>query len=162
MFVRFEPGDGYSYQVLFERHLAGVLLFGIAERGEAGRWAVLAPGVNEYQFFRSLDLETLGPQARVALTGWRAWRCLTGQDDDDNAAECLPDWNDDWEAQLVERRRAEEHVETAHLDLTHACGHYWIHTLTGTAQERERQAQERARQPCHDCRALSEHGRGES
>lgn len=99
MFLKFEPGDGCSYQVLFEEQEAGVL-FGVAERGEPGRWALLDRQVSAEAFFRGLDLLPNGHTQRLALTAWRAWRALMSQEDDDNAAECLPDWAEGWEAQL--------------------------------------------------------------
>lgn len=99
--LRFEPGDGYSYRVLFEETQTGEgLLFGIAERGEPGRWAAFDRQVSAEGFFRGLDLLPNGRTLRLALTAWRVWRWLTGQEDDGNAAECLPDWTDGWEAQL--------------------------------------------------------------
>lgn len=99
----FEPGDGVSYRVLFGR-LPGrglvpfYAIFGIAEgNSEPGVWyAFDTDRVSEETFSRYIAYSLNSATYCVA---WRLWLALTGQEDDDNAAE-LCDWREDWRRQL--------------------------------------------------------------
>jgi hypothetical protein len=106
--ITFEPGDGWSYRILFGR-LPGrglvpyYTVFGIAEgSSEPGAWyAFDAPPalISEETFSRHLGPGM--PSHRTYCVAWRAWLALTNQEDDDNVAEILDEWRDDWQQQLV-------------------------------------------------------------
>ncbi len=103
----FQPGDGFSYRVLFGRMPSTTPLipyytvFGIAEgSSEPGLWyAFDTDMVSEDTFYRHINpWATLSPQAY--RTAWRLWLALTGQADDAHVAQRLPAWRADWRRQL--------------------------------------------------------------
>ncbi|MBK8211823.1 MAG: hypothetical protein IPK78_19650 [Rhodospirillales bacterium] len=101
----FEPGDGLSYRVLFGRLPSATQLipyytvFGIAEgSGDVGAWyAFDTDRMSEETFSRYIAPALRN--AYVYCVAWRLWLALTGQADDDNAAE-ICEWRDDWRRQL--------------------------------------------------------------
>ncbi len=103
----FEPGDGFSYRVLFGRMPSATPLipyytiFGIAEGGgEPGMWYTFdTERISEGMFYQSINpWATLN--YRTYRTAWRLWLALTGQADDLLVAARLPAWRDDWRRQL--------------------------------------------------------------
>lgn len=100
----FEPGDSMSYRVLFGR-LPGrglvpyYTVFGLAVGSAApGAWYPFdTDRVSEETFAR--HIAELMESAYAYCVAWRLWLALTGQEDDNNAAE-LCDWREDWRQQL--------------------------------------------------------------
>lgn len=99
----FEPGDGYSYLVLFGRMPGRGLVpfytvFGIAEgSSDPGVWYGFdTDQVSEATFYNYLHTANM----QTYETSWRLWLALTGQADDSDAASRLPAWRPDWRAQL--------------------------------------------------------------
>jgi hypothetical protein len=102
----FEPGDGFSYRVLFGRMPGRGLVphytvFGIAEgSSDPGMWyAFDTDRVDEDIFYNHINpWATLSKQ--TFWIAWRLWLALNGQEDDVHAAGHLDDWRDDWRQQL--------------------------------------------------------------
>ena len=103
---RFEPGDGFSYRILFGRLPSGsalipfYTLFGFAQGDDA---LISYPfdtlSVSFDTFAR--HMQTACPTASwgasdiLLYTAWRVYAALVGRDEED-AEDHLPDWRSDW------------------------------------------------------------------
>lgn len=104
----FEPGDGYSYRVLFDRVAAPTpfipyyTVFGIAVgSSDSGVWyAFDTDQVSSAVFYDHLFSANASVSWDEKMTAWRLWLALTGQADDTQAQAQLPPWRADWRQQL--------------------------------------------------------------